>query len=101
MNGHITYATKFSTDVEQFQSIAENENLNKNDLRVFLFLCCRLNSKYYHKIDKSQMSDTLNIPKKKLEDSLDTLCDEGILEKGNDDHAKNGYKFIYTGAANF
>ncbi len=97
MNGHIIYATKFSTDVNQFQTVAENENLTKSDLRVFIFLSCRLGSQHYIRVDKSQISESLNIPKKKITNSLDNLERYGIIEQGSDDHTKNGYKMTYTG----
>ena len=97
MNGHIIHATKFSTDVNQFQIVAENPNLSKNDLRIFIFLCCRLNSKHYVKIDKSQISESLNIPKKKVTESIDNLVQHNIIMKGTDNHTKGGYIMYYTG----
>lgn len=97
MNGHIVYATKFSTDVDKFQTVAENQNLSKKDLRVFLFLCCRMSSKYYTKVDKNQMAQSLCIAKKDIEKSLDNLENEGIIIKGSDEHVKSGYKMYYTG----
>lgn len=99
MNGHITYATKFSTDIERFQKIAENQNLSKTDLRVFIFLCCRLNSQHFLKVDKSQISETLGVSKKKIDESLDNLCDNGILFRGSDAHTKSGYVLVYTSNA--
>lgn len=97
MNGHIVHATKFSTDVEKFENVAENQNLNKKDLRVFLFLCCRVGSQHYNRIDKAQMAESLCIAKKDIEKSLDSLENEGIISKGSDDHVKSGYKMTYTG----
>lgn len=97
MNGHIIYSHKLSTDLEQFKMVAENQNLSKKDLRVFLFLCCRIGSKIYTKIDKTQVAESLCIPKKDIEKSLNTLENEGIIGKGSDDHVKHGYKMTYTG----
>lgn len=96
MNGHIIHATKFSTDINQFQMIAENEDFSKNDLRVFIFLSCRLGSQRFTRVDKSQISDSLNISKKKIGESLDNLERFGIITKGSDEHTKNGYKMTYT-----
>lgn len=96
MNGHIIHATKFSTDINQFQIIAENEDFSKNDLRVFIFLSCRLGSQRFTRVDKSQISDSLNISKKKITESLENLERFGIICKGSDDHTKNGYKMAYT-----
>lgn len=97
MNGHIIYATKISTDIEKLQTVAENQNLNKKDLRVFIFLCCRIGSQHYTRVDKQQIASSLCIPKKDVIKSLDTLENEGIIERGEDDHVKSGYKMAYTG----
>ena len=97
MNGHIIHATKFSTDIDRYQAVAENQNLNKKDLRVFLFLCCRIGSQRYIRIDKAQMAESLCIPKKEIDNSLDALENEGIIANGSDDHVKSGYKMVYTG----
>lgn len=97
MNGHIIHATKFSTDINQFQTVAENVELTKNDLRIFIFLSCRLGSQHYVKVDKSQIADSLGISKKKVSASLDNLVVQGIIENGSDEHTKNGYKMSYTG----
>ena len=97
MNGHIIHATKFSTDINQFQTIAENENFSKTDLRIFIFLSCRLGSQRYTRVDKSQISESLNISKKKVSESLENLEQFGIIEKGSDEHTKNGYRMTYTG----
>lgn len=96
MNGHILHATKFSTDINQFQLIAENEDLTKTDLRVFIFLCCRLGSQRFTKIDKSQLAESLNVSKKKISESLDKLESHEYIEKGSDEHTRNGYRMSYT-----
>ena len=53
---HIIYANKFSTDIERFREVAENKYLDENDLRVFMFLSCRMGSTFLVKIDKKQIS---------------------------------------------
>lgn len=97
INGHIVYATKFSTDSDKFQMVAGNQNLSKKDLRVFISLCCRVTSRFFTKVDKAQLAESLCIPKKEIEKSLDNLVNEGILSKGSDEHVKSGYKMCYTG----
>jgi RIO-like serine/threonine protein kinase len=97
MNGHIVYSTKFSTDIDKFQVVAENQNLSKKELRVFMSLCCRMSSRFYIKVDKNQLAQTLCIPKKDVEKALDNLENEGIIIKGSDEHVKSGYKMSYTG----
>ena len=96
MNGHTLHVTKFSTDIDKFQIISENEALTKCDLRVFCFLCCRIGSQRYSKIDISQISKSLNISKSKVKESIDNLMDFEIIQKGSDEHVKKGYKMIYT-----
>ena len=97
MNGHIVHSTKFSTDIDRFQTVAENQNLSKKDLRIFVSLCCRMSSRFYTKVDKNQLAQTLCIPKKDIEKSLENLENEGIITKGSDEHVKSGYKMSYTG----
>ena len=99
MNGHIIYPTKFSTDIEKFQEISENENLSKTDLRVFMFLCCRIGSNHLCKIDKSQIAMSLNIPKKKVSKAISNLEKEGIIWRGEDAYTGDGYIMFYTGKA--
>lgn len=96
MNGHIIYASKFSTDINAFQTIAENLNLSKQAFRVFIFLSCRVGSKYYCKIDKNQIANSLCISKKKVSDALDELEENLIIEHGSDDHTSNGYRMCYV-----
>lgn len=98
MNGHIIYPTKFSTDIERFESIIiDHPDLSKKSLRVFMFLCCRLSSKHLTKIDKGQIASSLGISKGDVSDAIDQLVQCDIIVSGIDDHVKNGYRFCYTG----
>lgn len=94
--GHKIHTKMMSTQIESFQKVAENPNLSKKDLRVFMFLCCRLESKYYKKIDKEKIAETLNLTKKEVNECLQTLMDEDILESGSDEHVSKGYRFSYA-----
>ena len=96
MTGHNVHVTKFSTDIDRFQTVAENLELTKTDLRVFIFLSCRVGSKYYVRVDKSQIAESLCLSKKKVSDSLCNLELQGIIEKGGDEHTKEGYRMSYT-----
>lgn len=96
MSNHLIFSSKFSTDIEAFEEVAKNENLSKTDLRVFMFLCCRVGSKHLARIDKSQIADTLNLSKKKVQEALDNLMSECIIAVDSDDHVKSGYKMTYT-----
>lgn len=94
---HIIYSNKFSTDLERFREVAENEALTKTDLRVFMFLSCRIGSTFIVKVDKKRVAKSLNISQKDVKKSLDHLEFFGIISKDTDDHNKNGYMMTYTG----
>jgi predicted transcriptional regulator len=94
--GHKFHTKRISTNIDAFQNIAENEELSKKDLRVFIFLCCRLESEHYKKIDKKQVAETLNLSKKDIDKCVDNLLDQGILAQGSDEHVRNGYILCYA-----
>lgn len=98
---HIIYSNKFSTDLERFREVAENKGLEENDLRVFMFLCCRAGSTHPTKVDKEQMAQSLNLSEKMIKKSLKRLCNYGIISKYGDEHIKNGYMMTYTGDNEF
>ena len=98
---HIIYSNKFSTDLDRFKEVAENKNLDENDLRVFMFLCCRIGSTFLVKIDKKQISSSLHLSEKKVKQSLKRLSNFGIITKDDDEHTKNGYMMTYTGDNEF
>ena len=92
---HIIYPNKISTDINALQWIAENTNLTKNDLRVFIFLSCKMGSSHLVKIDKKRIAKSLDISKKDVDKSLTHLEDLCIIESRKDDHVKNGYRMSY------
>lgn len=94
--GHKIHTKRLSTNVDAFQKIFENDTLTKADFRIFGFLCCRLDSEHFTRIDTEQISETLIMKKKKVEESIDILVEEGIIERGGDTHIKKGYRFTYT-----
>ena len=96
MCGHIIYVNKFSTDIDSFEEVAMNESLSKTDLRVFLFLCCRIGSKHITKIDKDKIAESLGISKKKVNESIQNLITNCIITNDCDDHVKSGYRMSYT-----
>lgn len=98
---HIIYSTKFSTDLCRFREVAENKSLKENDLRVFMFLSCRIGSTFLVKVDKEQIATSLQISEKNVKKSLKRLCNFGIISKGTDDHNRNGYIMTYTGDNEF
>ena len=98
---HVIYANKFSTDIERFREVAENKYLDENDLRVFMFLSCKMSSTFLEKIDKKQISHSLQISEKAVKKSLKHLENYGIITKDTDEHNKNGYMMTYTGDNEF
>lgn len=98
---HIIYANKFSTDLERFREVAENRGLDENDLRLFMFLSCRIGSTHPMKIDKKQIASSLGLSEKAIKKSLKRLCEYCIISKDSDEHSKNGYMMTYTGDNEF
>lgn len=93
---HIIYSYKFSTDIQKMQDVAENTELSKTDLRLFLFLSCKMGSTHLYKVDKKQVAKSLNVSKKDIEKSLNHLENLCIIESGSDDHLKKAYRMSYT-----
>jgi len=94
--GHVVHTQRVSTNIDDLQRIAENGDLSKKDLRVFLFLACRLETERIKKIDKKQMAKSLDLSKDEVKKCLDTLEEHGIIERDSDDHVEDGYRFTYT-----
>lgn len=49
----------------------------------------------YARIDIDSISDTLNIKKKDVKRSINTLLDLGIIEEGSNDTVSKGYRFTF------
>lgn len=101
------YQQKFTVSIprEALTNIAENEDLSKADLRVFLNLLTQLNGhtatdpsqpdpENFQKIDIKKISNNLNLSKKKVESAIEVLIDYNILERGSGKSVRNGYRFI-------
>ena len=94
------------------------EELSKNDLRVYLALLTELEgyssslndplsysnkknlSKYqdpknFKRIDTRGIAELLNIKRKKVEESIEVLLDLEILEMGDSDTIRRGYRFTF------
>lgn len=82
-----------SMSIESIQRLSTYDNLKAKDFRVLLFLMARLDSIRFKKIDKKQISRELGLKKKEVENSLLRLLDSFILEIGDDEHVRRGYKF--------
>ena len=96
----------FSVPREDFlQYILLNKDLSKKDLRVALILLTELdgakmdtkadNDTSYRKVNVGKIADNLDLDKADVKKSLDTLCINYIIEKGNSINSKNGYRFTF------
>jgi DNA-binding MarR family transcriptional regulator len=92
---------------ELLDSVVYNDVLSKTDLRVCLFLLTELNGwsppktgEYndpcnYKKIDVKQIAEKLDISKKDVKraiNNLDKLC---VIEKGDSNSVRDGYRFMF------
>lgn len=88
--------------------MARDEIFSKTDYRVFLMLLTELDGfspprnfrEYkdpmnFKKIDKKRIAEQLCISKEKVDKAIETLRNYGIIEKGNGDSIKNGYRFTF------
>lgn len=88
--------------------MAISQMYSKTDYKVFLMLLTELDGfsppankidyrdpLNYKKIDKKRIAERLGIKKDKVNDSIDNLRNYGIIEKGNTESIKNGYRFTF------
>jgi transposase len=111
-NHRNTYQQTYTVSVpknELLEYVVYNEDLSKTDYKVFLMLLTELNGyspsksdkygendpKIFTKIDTEQIAKHLDISEKKVKESIKTLKDQGIIEKGNTKNMKNGYRFTF------
>jgi predicted transcriptional regulator len=93
---------------ELLEYVACNEELTKKDYRVFLTLLTELNGysnrqkksttldpMLYTKIDSEQISEVLGMDESDVKKCIKKLVSEGIIEKGNTNNMKNGYRFTF------
>lgn len=90
------YKNTISLNREGFTNmIVKNDLLGKSELRVLLCLLTHIDSKIAKSIDIGAMSDTLNMKKKKISESLEILVEEGIIEMYDDNVAGKAYKLSF------
>lgn len=93
--------------------VIANEDLSKKDIRVCLLLLTKLGGYgiregmspadkrakpdplNYASIDINSIADTLNLKKKEVKNSINTLIDYGIIEEGSNDTVSKGYRFTF------
>ena len=103
-----TYTTSFPKK-ELLEHVVYNKELGKKDYRVFLMLLTVLDGysepkgnrsanpdpENYKKVDIEQIADMLEMDKSDIKKSIKLLLNEGIIEKGDTDNMKNGYRFTF------
>lgn len=90
------YIEVFSVNREQFlETVVRNKELSKKDLRVIMHLITFLDSTTYKEISTKQIARDLDISKKDVENSLESLMFEGIIDEGSTSHTSNGYKLLF------
>ena len=111
-NHRHTYQQVYNVSIpkeELLEAIVYNDNLNKRDLRICLMLLTELEGyplhksmngdgqdpNNYKKIDAERIAKKLNMDVKDVKKSLKKLLKEEILEKGNTNNMKNGYRFTF------
>lgn len=92
------------------KNVIENESLSLDDLRVCLLLLTELDGwdidrkfvrpgtrdpENFKRVDIDAMSETLNIKRKKVKESIDVLLRDEIIEVGETRAAKIGYRFTF------
>ena len=96
---------------DEFRHIITQVDLNKSELRVMCYLMTiiegynksrRMGSsgkyvdpKNFTKVDAKLLAKELGYEKSKVKEALDSLFEKGILEKGDSQLCKNGYRFTF------
>lgn len=105
-NQRNVYQQKFTISIPRdglINRVIDNDELTKNDLRVFLSLLTQLNGwtqgdtsqddpMNFQKIDEKKIARNLGLSKKKVEKSLDNLLDYNIIEEGSGKSIRHGYR---------
>lgn len=100
--------TNVSINKKQLIEISKNIALSKKDLRVLLILFTELNGWSepkngkeikdpfnFKKIDIESIAETLDLKKKEVKECIRNLMDAGLIEPGDNDTVKNGYRFTF------
>lgn len=92
---------------ELLDYVVYNEELTKTDLRVVLFLLTELNGWSppkttegidpcnFKRIDEKKIAEKLYISKKDVKKSIKNLREMCIIEKGESNAVRNGYRFRF------
>ena len=108
-NNKFTYqqVTNVSINKNKLVEIATNYHLSENDLRVVIVLFTELNGwresekretkdpLNFKKIDLETIGDILDMKKKDVKKSIKHLINSDLIEEGDSDTVKNGYRFRF------
>lgn len=108
-NNRCTYqqVTNVSINKDSLLNIASDDMLSKKDYKVLLCLFTELDgwapsvTRYtkdplnFKKIDIKAISQVLGIDKKEIKKSIRTLIEARIIECGDSDTLKDGYRFTF------
>ena len=90
------YQATMSINREKFiDKVVTNESLTKKDLRVLMYLMTHIDAKVYKSVSKKSIAETLNMSKKDVATSLDNLCYECIISRGDSETVRGGYKSLF------
>lgn len=111
-NNNFTYQQVYTVSVNKrsISKIASDEDLSKNDYKVFLVLLTQLEGYRYDyeskgrkrvdpenfkSIDINVIAKTTFLSKKKIKKSIKNLINGGYLETGSNDVIEDGYRFTF------
>lgn len=91
---------------DALKNIAEDDQLTKTDLRVFMALFTELNGftdiygrkedpKNFKLIDSDSIADFLYLKHKDVKKSIKNLKKSGYIEQGNSESISNGWRFTF------
>lgn len=91
---------------DALKNIAEDDQLSKTDLRVFMALFTELNGftdiygrkedpKNFKLIDLDSIADFLYLKHKDVKKSIKNLKKSGYIEQGNSESISNGWRFTF------
>jgi len=75
---------------KMFQALALDERVDGVDLRVFLFLFCRLDFENYRLVEQREIAETLNRQKAHVSRSVRKLKQKGILLEASPKVGRSG-----------
>lgn len=109
-NNRCTYQQKDTVSIpknELLEWVVYNTDLGKKDLRIVLFLLTELDGwqppvkgnstdpRNFKIIEEDHIAEILDMSVKNVKKSIDNLIYHGILEQGDSNSGRNGYRFTF------